>query len=117
MGMKRYLSLYPRLTQFHEKIDPVQKGIRDVKNILVSLGYNEVINYSFMEKSFLGKFLNSEEFIPVKNPISADMDTMRSMVFPGILKSLMGNYRIGIRQIKLFEISNVHKKIIMAYFH
>jgi len=38
------------------------------------------------------------------------MDTMRSMVFPGILKSLMGNYRMGIRQIKLFEISNVHKK-------
>lgn len=109
-GYEKIPVTVPKINAISRKIEPVQKGIRDVKNILVSLGYNEVINYSFMEKGFLGKFLNSEEFIPVKNPISADMDTMRSMVFPGVLKSLMSNYCMGLRQIKLFEISNVHKK-------
>ncbi|MEF3254180.1 MAG: phenylalanine--tRNA ligase subunit beta, partial [Deferribacterales bacterium] len=40
---------------------------------------------------------------------SQDMDTMRSAVFPGVIKSIITKYRRGFKHQKLFEIANVHE--------
>lgn len=106
-GYDRVPVTIPRIYAESKKPDPLQLKIREIKNVMVTLGYNEVINYSFMAREYLAKF-SEDQFIYIKNPISADMDTMRNAVFPGVINSLVKNYRSGFRQMKMFEISNVH---------
>ncbi|MEF3254507.1 MAG: phenylalanine--tRNA ligase subunit beta, partial [Deferribacterales bacterium] len=81
----------PKIYASSKPSDKLQSKIRQIKDILVTMGYNEVINYSFMGKEFLSKFLD-DRFIFIKNPLSQDMDTMRSAVFPGVIKSIITNY-------------------------
>ena len=98
----------PKIYAKSDEESLLQKLIREIKYMLADLGYNEVINYSFMSGEYLKRFADETEFVKVKNPISADMDTMRTLVFPGILKNITLNYKNGIRKLKLFEVANVH---------
>lgn len=106
-GYDRIPVTIPKIYAKSKKTDLLQLKIRDIKNIMVTLGYNEVINYSFMGRDYLSKF-SEGPFVHIKNPISADMDTMRNSVFPGVINSLVKNYRSGFKQIKMFEVSNIH---------
>lgn len=99
----------PKIYAYSDEENILQRLGREIKNILSDLGYNEVINYSFMSGEFLKRFAEEKDFVRVKNPISADMDTMRSVVFPGLLKSMVTNYNSGVKQLKLFEVANVHR--------
>jgi len=99
----------PRIYAKSDEEDILQKIVREIKYMLADLGYNEVINYSFMSGEFLSFFADKNDFVKIKNPISADMDTMRSVAFLGILKNMVSNYYSGVRQLKLFEVANVHR--------
>ncbi len=108
-GYDRIPVTVPRIYAKSDEEDILQRLNREVKYMMADLGYNEVINYSFMSGEFLKMFADEKDFVKVKNPISADMDTMRSVVFPGLLKSMLSNYNSGVRQLKLFEVANVHR--------
>jgi len=49
-----------------------------VKDRLASLGYQEVITYSFVEPGLQSRINPVEPCIPLQNPISADMSVMRT---------------------------------------
>ena len=71
---------------------------------LVSRGYNEAITYSFIDAQ-TSKLLNPEEnIIHLTNPISSEMSTMRSSIWPGLLKAVSYNLNRQRDRIRLFEI-------------
>jgi len=87
---------------------PPEKYLREVKNIkhsLKSFGFSEVINYSFMSDKFLSLFDNDDKFVKLLNPISEDMNTLRTFVFPGVISSAKQNLNQGFKNVKLFEIA------------
>ncbi|MDR2883694.1 MAG: phenylalanine--tRNA ligase subunit beta [Deferribacteraceae bacterium] len=81
---------------------------KDMRHNLASLGFNEVINYSFMSEEYLSLF--DKGHVQLINPISKEMEALRSLVFPGVLKSLETNWNQGYKSIKLFEFSTVFKE-------
>lgn len=96
----------PAINADAELIPPVQKMTRDVRERLEALGFNEVVNFSFMGEDYLTMFDSAERFVKILNPISTDMAWMRTFVFPGILKNLQTNRNQGETEIRLFEISS-----------
>lgn len=87
---------------------PPEKSLREIKNIkssLKSLGFSEVINYSFMSEKFLSKFDSKDKFVKLMNPISEDMNTLRTFVFPGVMLSAKQNLNQGFKNVKLFEVA------------
>ncbi len=78
-----------------------------VRNLLVNLGLQEVINYALTDPTReepLG--LPKGDFVRLLNPIHVERGVMRQRLLPGILEAMAANLRHH-RQIRLFEIGPV----------
>ena len=100
------ISLEPKLKIQSESKEKV------ISASLVSLGFSEVINYSFISEDDEMVFGESEKMVEVENPISQNMRYMRSSLFPGLINTFIHNLNNGLESQKLFEIGSVfsHKK-------
>jgi phenylalanyl-tRNA synthetase beta chain len=74
-----------------------------IKKHLASQGFNEIITYSFVEEGFQYKLMPSISAINLKNPISDDMKSMRTTLFPGLLNTIAYNQNRQQVALKLFE--------------
>jgi phenylalanyl-tRNA synthetase beta chain len=74
-----------------------------IKETLVALDYQEVINYSFVEPKVQKLIDPQMKKIALSNPISEDLSEMRSTLWPGLIKSLVYNQNRQQSRIRLFE--------------
>ena len=74
-----------------------------INNIMVSRGYSEVINYSFISPSMSIMMGEDIKTVDVQNPLSIEMSVMRTSLLPGLLQNLMYNLQRQHENIKLFE--------------
>src|SRR4030042_5725765 len=89
---------------------PPQNAKRDFENklrdVLVGLGFSEVMNYSFCGADDIEKCnLKVEDHIEVANPLSLDQQYLRWSLAPNILKRVKINLK-NFPNIKIFEIGN-----------
>ncbi len=89
-----------------------QSRIRELIRVMEFSGFLESVNFSFIESSsaeeFLGAFSDLKvETIPLKNPISSEMGTMRTSLLPGLIKAAAKNLNHGQKTVRLFEQGNV----------
>ncbi len=78
-----------------------------LKDRLVSLGYQEVITYSFVEPGLLELVNPGVEATALQNPISADMSVMRTSLWPGLISTLQYNANRQQDRVRLFEAGQV----------
>lgn len=75
-----------------------------IKRTLVTLGYQEVITYSFVDPELEQRAaLAPGQAITLANPISQDMAVMRSTIWPGLLKTLQYNQNRQQSRVRIFE--------------
>lgn len=80
-----------------------QVSLDRVRESLCAAGYQEAINYSFVDRKLLGAVHHDEKVLPLANPLSSDMDVMRTTLLPGLLTSLARNIRRQQSRTRLFE--------------
>jgi phenylalanyl-tRNA synthetase beta chain len=76
---------------------------------LVSLGFCEAINYSFLEESRLAE-LNLASAERIANPLSKENEVLRTSILPGLVKNYFLNAYFGNKNLKLFESGKVFPK-------
>jgi phenylalanyl-tRNA synthetase beta chain len=74
-----------------------------VRESLCSAGYQEAINYSFVDQKQLEAVHHGDQVLVLANPLSSDMDVMRTTLLPGLLTSLARNIRRQQPRARLFE--------------
>ena len=74
----------------------------DLREILVALGYNEAITYSFTDPQSL-KNLSKEGGIVLTAPISSEMSVMRTTLLAGLLNATKYNLNRQQKRVRLFE--------------
>ena len=77
-----------------------------LKDVLTSLGFLEVINYSFEDPEFLGLFSENEP-LRILNPLTKEGSVMRTNLIAGILRNVILNLSHQVRDIRVFEIGRV----------
>jgi len=77
--------------------------INKLREVLVSRGYAETINYSFVEPKLQAMFDAQREPVAVQNPISADMSVMRTTMAPGLVATAVRNIKRQQNRIRIFE--------------
>jgi len=98
----------PPIRPSDEKEAPeVTTGDR-VREIMVGLGFSEVISFSFIapeSADFLGAEKDSALrcFVPLLNPLTVDQSVMRTSLMPGLLSAVKTNLSYGEKDLKLFE--------------
>lgn len=74
----------------------------DLCNILVDRGYNESINYSFIDPKY-DKFFFQNKGIKLQNPISQNKSVMIQSLIPGLLNTFKSNIHRQQNRIRIFE--------------
>lgn len=88
---------------------PKNKYIKDIKNRLYSLGLNEVITYSLINKDDIELFSDkSFEYIKVASPLTEDRSIMRYSIIPSLLKVADYNISRNIKDLCIFETSKIY---------
>jgi phenylalanyl-tRNA synthetase beta chain len=74
-----------------------------IRQFLVDRGYQEVVNFAFVEEAWEADFAANTEPIRLANPIASQMAVMRSTLFGGLISNLVTNLRRKQSRVRLFE--------------
>jgi len=85
----------------------LQKRERTARRTLASIGYNECVSYSFIDRDSALQFSEDDDLIPLENPISIDMGYMRQDLLPNLLKAAQRNQARGFLDLSLFEVGTI----------
>ncbi|MDD9959977.1 MAG: phenylalanine--tRNA ligase subunit beta [Gammaproteobacteria bacterium] len=90
--------------QVLETAPEAELPVRRIRQQLATLGYQEVVTYSFIDPA-LSKLVMGSEFkaIPLQNPISEDLSVMRGSLLPGLLSTYHYNANRQQSRQRLFE--------------
>jgi phenylalanyl-tRNA synthetase beta chain len=84
-----------------------QRPTHRIRQMLADRGYQEVVNFAFVEEAWEADFAaKSEEadLIRLANPIASQMAVMRSTLFGGLISNLVTNLRRKQSRVRLFEL-------------
>lgn len=85
--------------------------VEQTKDIMVSLGFNEVVSYSFHDRTCLEKIrLENKDSLAIMNPLSEKQSIMRTHLLPGVLENASRNYKRQQREIAIFEVGKIFLK-------
>ncbi|MFK7967566.1 MAG: phenylalanine--tRNA ligase subunit beta [Rickettsiaceae bacterium] len=102
------IPLVPLSTNNVQKIiNREQRRFMDVKRLLASNGYTEVISWSFMDSKKAKLFSELKKELTLQNPISSDLDYMRPSILPNLLKIACNNINRSYKDLSLFELGPV----------
>jgi len=76
------------------------------KELLVNLGYQEAICYSFVEPKAQNLITPDNPGIRLSNPISEDLSVMRTSLWSGLIRTLVYNQNRQQNRIRLFEMGS-----------
>ncbi|MBN2331770.1 MAG: phenylalanine--tRNA ligase subunit beta [Deltaproteobacteria bacterium] len=84
-----------------------------LKSLARSFGYDEAINYSFMNPKALERLAipaddYRRQLVYLRNPLTEEMSAMRTTLLPALLTNLADNYRVQTRDIRLFELGKTY---------
>lgn len=81
-----------------------------LRDALSANGYQEVVNYSFVDTSWEKDLLGNQDVITLKNPIASNMSVMRSGLWGGLLDTLVYNLNRKQERVRIFEIGASYSK-------
>ena len=83
----------------------------ELKKFLTHNNFQEVINYSFIDDGLQKELELSKGIIKIQNPITENLNSMRTSLFPGLINNLISNAKRGNDYLKIYEEGKVFSKI------
>jgi phenylalanyl-tRNA synthetase beta chain len=80
--------------------------VDDLRKHAISSGFLEIVTNSMQDVATAS--LTTDKIVKISNPLSKDMEALRSSLIPSVLDSIRNNIDHGIKDIRLFEIGKVY---------
>jgi phenylalanyl-tRNA synthetase beta chain len=98
----------PPLAPITAKLPPENRRSRfAVRRLLAALGYQETINFSFVEEHWEKELAGNPDPIKLLNPIASQMSVMRSSLVGSLLQVLKFNLDRKAERVRVFELGRV----------
>ncbi len=94
----------PRSSLAMVRLHEGERSRFDLRHLLAALGYQEVVNYSFVAEEWERDFAANERPVRLANPIASHMSVMRTTLLGGLVQTLRANLNRGETRARLFEI-------------
>jgi phenylalanyl-tRNA synthetase beta chain len=82
----------------------------DVRHLLAARGFQEVVNFAFVEEAWERDFCANEDPIRLANPIASQMSVMRSSLIPGLAANLLTNRKRQQNRVRVFELGRCFER-------
>jgi phenylalanyl-tRNA synthetase beta chain len=101
----------PPLAPITAKIRPeARRGPFAVRRQIAQLGYQETINFSFVEERWEHELAGNADPIKLLNPIASQMNVMRSSLVGSLVQVLRFNLARKAERVRVFELGRVFTK-------
>jgi phenylalanyl-tRNA synthetase beta chain len=87
-----------------------RRPVWDVRHLLAARGYQEVVNFAFVEEAWERDFCANENPIRLANPIASHLSVMRSSLIPGLAANLVTNRKRQSERVRLFEVGRCFER-------
>ncbi len=81
-----------------------------IRHQLADLGYQEVVNMSFVESAWEADFAGNPEPIRLRNPIASQLSVMRSSLIGSLVANVRYNINRKAGRVRVFEVGAVFKR-------
>tara|TARA_B100001250_G_scaffold400825_1_gene411861 strand:+ start:22 stop:2385 length:2364 start_codon:yes stop_codon:yes gene_type:complete len=103
-GFDKIQSVEPDKKRSKPTLNFFQRHFHLAQRAVASKGYFETITWSFTDEKLNNKFKENIEEVKIINPISSDLNVLRSSLYPNLIYYLKKNIDRGIDNQSLFEI-------------
>jgi phenylalanyl-tRNA synthetase beta chain len=103
-GFERIPAAPPRAPAVMRARPEERRSPHAMRTLLAALGYQEVVNYSFVDAAWEADFAGNAQPIAVLNPIASQMSVMRSTLLGSLVAVLGYNLNRRAARVRLFEV-------------
>lgn len=97
-------------TYYNDQEYITYKNTRALAQRFLAFGFVECIHYVFASSQKLERlgFVRLDENLELLNPITNELDTLRTSLLPTMIDSIVNNQKFGFSNVKLFELGSVY---------
>ncbi len=106
-GYDKIKTIEPKKIREKSTLTKSQRLFHFLQRSLASKGFYEAITWSFTDSKINNLFKNEKRSIEIVNPISSDLDVLRSSIYSNLIMYLSKNLDRGFKDISLFEIGPI----------
>ena len=106
-GYDKVPLIRPEKENIKDTLNHRQKLFHFVQRSVASKGYNEAVTWSFTDSKTNAMFSELKSEIKLSNPISSDLDVLRSSLYSNLIISAKKNIHRNFEDLMLFEIGPV----------
>ena len=103
-GFDKIKSIEPEKKRLKPTLNFFQRYFHLAQRSVASKGYLEAITWSFTDEKINNSFRENVEEVKIINPISSDLNVLRSSLYPNLIYYLKKNIDRGFENQSLFEI-------------
>jgi phenylalanyl-tRNA synthetase beta chain len=103
-GYDQIKMIEPEKIRKKNTLNQTQKLFHFLQRSVASKGYLEAITWSFTDSKVNQLFIENKKEIKIVNPISTDLNVLRSSIFSNLIIYLNKNLGRGFKDLSLFEI-------------
>ena len=103
-GFDKIQSVEPEKKRLKPTLDFFQRHFHLAQRSVASKGYLETITWSFTDEKNNSSFRENVQEVKIVNPISSDLNVLRSSLYPNLILYLKKNIDRGFENQSLFEI-------------
>lgn len=96
----------PTVEMFTDQTDPARLANSKLRDLFISNGFFEAVNYSFEYPELLHLF-DDKRGLKLLNPLTVESSEMRTYLLAGLLKNIKLNLSRQVQEIRLFETGKV----------
>jgi len=106
-GYDQIKVIEPEKVRKKDTLNKLQKLFHFLQRSIASKGYLEAITWSFTDSKINQLFIENNKEIKIVNPISTDLNVLRSSIFSNLIIHLNKNLVRGFKDLSLFEIGPI----------
>ena len=103
-GYDKIKMIEPEKVRKKKTLNKKQRLFHFLQRAVASKGYLEAITWSFTDSNINELFIEKNKEIKIVNPISADLNVLRSSIFSNLIIHLNKNLGRGFKDLSIFEI-------------
>ena len=103
-GYDQIKMIEPEKARKKNTLNQIQKLFHYLQRAVASKGYLEAITWSFTDSKINQLFIENNKEIKIVNPISSDLNVLRSSIFSNLMIYLDKNLGRGFKDLSIFEI-------------
>ena len=106
-GYDQIKMIEPEKVRKKNTLNQTQKLFHLLQRAIASKGYLEAITWSFTDSKVNRLFIENKKEIKIVNPISTDLNVLRSSIFSNLIIHLNKNLGRGFKDLAIFEIGPI----------